>query len=301
MALDDKKILVVGGTVLLGQPVALALVKFGFPVRILTRDSDRARKIFGEAVEICQGDIFDLTSLAAAIDGCYGIHINLKGGPAPKDFDRIEHQGTAAIVKAATAKGIKKITYLSGSSVAKERSWFPATRAKLKAEQAVIDSGLDYTIFRATWFMESLPFFVRDRQATVMGRQPHKYHWLAAEDYAKMVARSYLLDEAIGKTLTVWGPDAYTFEEALEIYCQQVDPEIRVTRVPLGVLSFFALITFSRPLKEILPLMRYFEKIGEAGDPAETDEILGGPTITLKQWCANFAGMPGQQNRPRLS
>ena len=295
MPLDDKKILVVGGTGLLGQPVALALIKFGFPVRVLTRDARRARSIFEDAIEICQGDIFDSSSLGAAMAGCYGVHINLKGGPKPKDFDRIEYQGTARIARAAAESGIRRLTYLSGTSVAPERTWFPATRAKLKAEKAIIGCGLEYTIFRATWFMESLPFFVRNGQATVMGRQPHKFHWLAAEDYAKMVARSYLLDDAVGKILFAWGPEAYTFEEALEIYCKQTAPDMKVTTVPLGVLSFFAMITFSRPLKEILPLMRYFEKVGEAGDPAEADEILGGPTVTLERWSKSMAALQSKR------
>lgn len=285
----------VGGTGLLGRPVALSLIKFGFPVRVLTRDTERARRIFEDAVEIYQGDIFDSGSLAAAMAGCYGVYINLKGGPNPKDFERIEHRGTAIVARAAADHGVKRIAYLSGTSVAPERTWFPATRAKLKAEKAIIDCGLEYTIFRATWFMESLPFFVRNGQATVMGRQPHKFHWLAAEDYAKMVARSYLLDDAVGKILFAWGPEAYTFEEALEIYCKQTAPDMKVTTVPLGVLSFFAMITFSRPLKEILPLMRYFEKVGEAGDPAEADEILGGPTVTLERWSESMAALQNKK------
>ena len=288
MALDDRTILVIGATGMLGQPVVHRLDHFGFPIRILSRFPDTAKKLFGKHFDIVRGDIGDPESLRTALDSCYGVHINLKGGPKPKDFDRIEHRGTAAVMKAAKEMNVTKVTCLSGASVARERCWFPPIKAKYDAEQAIINSGLDYSVFRATWFMESLPLFIRSNQATVMGKQPHKLHWLAAEDYAKMVVNSYLLDEAVNKVFTVYGPGEYTFNEALEIFCKIIDPQIKISNVPFGVLSFFAFITFSKQLKQVLPLMRYFEKAGELGDPAEADEILGTPQITLEEWSKDF-------------
>jgi uncharacterized protein YbjT (DUF2867 family) len=288
MTLDNKLILVVGATGFLGQPVVYMLDHFGFPVRLLSRDPDRAAKIFGRHFDIVKGDIADYESLEKAAEGCFGVHINLKGGPKPKDFDRIEHHGTEAIVKAAQRQGVTRITYLSGASVAKDRSWFAPTKAKYNAEQAIIQSGLEYAIFRATWFMESLPLFVRDNQATIMGKQPLGIHWLAAEDYAGMVAKAYLLDGPLNNIFLAWGPEEYTFNKALEIFCSINYPNVKVNNVPLAVLRFFAAITFSRPLKEVLPLMRYFEKHGEVGDPTSTDEMLGAPQITLEEWCRDY-------------
>ena len=96
MPVDDKLILVVGATGFLGQPVVQALDYFGFPIRLLSRDPEKASKIFGKHHDIVKGDIADYESLKAAVEGCYGVHINLKGGPKKRDFDRIEHRGTAA-------------------------------------------------------------------------------------------------------------------------------------------------------------------------------------------------------------
>lgn len=288
MALDDRRILVVGGTGLLGQPVVHMLDHFGFPVRILTHKPEKTRKIYSDHFDIAQGDIKDYDSLLKALDDCYGVHINLKGGPGPRDFERIEYRGTAQVVRAARERGLKRITYLSGASLSKDRLWFAPTKAKYMAEEAIRESGLEYAIFRATWFMESLPFFVKGKQATIMGKQKQKIHWVAAEDYAKMVASAMMLDDNLNHTLVVFGPDEYTFKEALEIYASIIDPEIKVSNVPIGILKFFAAITFSRQLKHILPLMKYFEDNGEIGDPAETDEILGSPGTTLEKWCKCF-------------
>ncbi|MCD6163342.1 MAG: NAD(P)H-binding protein [candidate division Zixibacteria bacterium] len=284
MANDDKTILVIGGTGMLGQPVVDMLDHFCFSLKIFSRSPDKAKKIFGKNFEIVKGDIGDSDSLKRAMSGCYGVHINLKGGPKPKDFDRIEHHGTKAIVSAAMEMGIKRITYLSGCSVARERCQHAMIKAKYDAEQAIINSGLEYSIFRAAWFMESLPLFIRDNQAAVLGKQPHKLHWLAAEDYAKMTAKSYMQDEAVNKVLTVFGPETYTMKEALEIFCKIAYPEAKVTNVPLGVLSFIAAIKFSKQLKEVLMIMKYFEQTGEYGNPSEADELLGSPQITLEKW-----------------
>ncbi|MCP4582787.1 MAG: NAD(P)H-binding protein [candidate division Zixibacteria bacterium] len=286
--MDDKLILIVGATGFLGRPVVDMLDHFGFPVRLLTRDPAKAEKIFGKHFDIVKGDIADYESLKEAAKDCFGVHINLKGGPRAKDFDRIENRGTVAIVEAAKERGVSRVTYLSGASVAEDRQWFAPTKAKYNAEQVILNSGLDYAIFRATWFMESLPFFVRDSQATVMGKQPNGIHWLAAEDYARIVAKAYLLDQSPNKILITWGPDEYTFKEALEEFCEIAFPDVKVNNVPLGVLKFFATVTFSKQLKEVLPLMKYFEKFGERGDPTLTDELLGEPQITLEKWSKCF-------------
>jgi uncharacterized protein YbjT (DUF2867 family) len=47
----QKKILVLGGTGMLGQPVARRLKEDGCQVRLLVRDVEKARKLFDESFE----------------------------------------------------------------------------------------------------------------------------------------------------------------------------------------------------------------------------------------------------------
>jgi len=72
------------------------------------------------------------------MDNCYGVHINLSGA--------IEQTGTETIVKMAKRKNIQRITYISGTSVCKDTIWFPLEKRKYYAEQAIISSGIPYTI-----------------------------------------------------------------------------------------------------------------------------------------------------------
>ena len=58
-----NKLLVLGGTGMLGGPVAHRLRADGFKVRLLARDPKKARTMFGDSFEIVAGDVTDVCSL----------------------------------------------------------------------------------------------------------------------------------------------------------------------------------------------------------------------------------------------
>ncbi|NOY06645.1 MAG: SDR family NAD(P)-dependent oxidoreductase [Chlorobi bacterium] len=285
-----ETILVVGATGMLGMPVARQLQKDGYHVRVLARNPDSAKTKLGDSFEYFKGDVEDPASLEDAVDGCYGVHINLRGGPKAEDFYRIEYGGTANIAKVAASKGVRRLTYLSGAATFEENAWFPMVKAKLQSEKAIRDSGVPYTIFCATHFMESLPLAVKGKRAMVIGKQPHRLHWLASSDYAKMVSKAFQLSEAGNKRLFIYGPETYTMLEAMNTYCKIVHPEVKVTSVPIWLLSLIGKVSFNPEIQLIADLMGFFEKAGEGGDPSEANALLGAPTTTLEQWCAKQRG-----------
>ena len=69
MSSIDKTILVIGGTGMLGKPVAQQLKADGFNVRLLVRNPEKARKLLGDGYEFIQGDVDNVTSLGAALTG----------------------------------------------------------------------------------------------------------------------------------------------------------------------------------------------------------------------------------------
>lgn len=279
-----ETILVIGATGMLGEPVARQLVANGYTVRVLTRNPDKAKEKFGKSFEIFEGDVEQPDSLDAALMGCYGVHINLNGGPTPESYDRIEHKGTAAVAFTAAKIGVERLTYLSGTSVRQENRYFYATNAKFQAESAIKDCGVPYTIFRASWFMESLPLFVRDGRASIIGKQPHPVHWAAAADYARMVSNAYQTPDAEDKTLYIYGPEAISMLDALKTYCAVAHPDLRVSSIPVWVIKLMATVTRNGALKDVANLMAYFENFSEDCDPTEANQLLGAPTTTLKQW-----------------
>lgn len=276
----SQKILVIGGTGKLGEPVARQLRADGYTVRVFTRNLAQARATFGAEYEIVVGDVEDVRSLQTAMQGCFGVHINLDGHG---DFD-LERRGVENIARVAKQTQVERITYLSGASVVAENTWFAGTRAKLQAETALRESGVPYTIFKATFFMESLPRYVQGKRASVIGKQPSPWHWVAANDYARMVSKAYATPAAANKQFYIYGPDAYTMRQALEKYCALAQPGVAVGDLPLWMAGLIARTSGAKELRAQLPFFEYTGRIHETGDCREANQILGAPTTTLEQW-----------------
>jgi len=256
-----KKILVIGAAGRLGAPVAKRLKADGFEVQEMNHDAEKAHQ------------------LESALEGCYGVHLNLRG--------EIEQQVAELVAQIAPGKGVQRISYISGATVREENRWFPMIDHKFLAEKAIRESGVAYTIFKPMWFMESLPQFVQDGRATIFGKQPHPYHWVAAEDYARMVSTAFQSDEAANKEFYIHGPETISMNDALAQYIATAHPEIeKVGNMPFWMAKLLAAMTKSDELKSAAAMMAYFEKVGEEGDPAEANRILGAPQTTLKGWLA---------------
>ena len=272
-----KRILVLGGTGMLGAPVARRMLADGFTVRLLARDPDKARNEVDRGFEIVGGDVTDAHSLEQAMQDCDGVHVSVGGA-----VDGISAENAASL---AARLGLGRISYVSGSTVSEENRWFPMVEQKLTAEKAVKDSGVPYTIFCPTWPMEQLPRFVQGGRATVIGDRLSPWHWFAAEDMGEMVSKAFQAENAAGKRLYIHGPEAVTIQTALERYCTAFHPEIEsVSVMPVQAARAAADSTGNNMLKMIAEMMAYFEKVGEPGDPTEANQLLGAPMTTLDAW-----------------
>lgn len=272
-----EKILVLGATGILGEPVARRLLADGFQVRILARDEEKAHNVFGSDAEIVQGDVADLESLRAGMQGCSGVHVSVGGA-----VDQLSAENVASL---APELGTEYITYISGSTVCEQNGWYPMTRQKLNAEAAIRARNLDHTIFCPTWPMEQLPRFVMGGRATVIGVLPEPWHWFAAQDLARMVSRAYQTGLARNKRLYVHGPQAITVVDALGRYCQAFHPEIEEVGVmPIEAAKAMAEASGNAFIRVFAEMMDYFKKVGEPGEPGEANRLLGSPSITLDDW-----------------
>jgi dihydroflavonol-4-reductase len=95
------RILVVGGTGLIGAPVARRLVVEGHSLRLLVRDVERANAQLGSEFEYVQGSVTDSAAVDRAVQGMDGVHVSL-GVEDPSLLEGVEHRGTAAVAAAAT-------------------------------------------------------------------------------------------------------------------------------------------------------------------------------------------------------
>ncbi len=278
----SKTIAVIGGTGMLGRPVARRLQADGYRVRIVTRDRAKARALFDDTFEFADGDAMDHRFLGEALDGCDGVHINLP--------PEAEQPVAEAVAQVAARHGVGRITYISGATVGEVNRWFPLVNQKYLAEKAIIASGIPSTIFCPTWFMETLSQFVVQGRASVLGKQPCAYHWIAADDYAGMVSTAFGLGGAASQRIIVHGPEAISMHEALRRYCVVFHPEIeQVSSMPIWLVRALATLTRDRELKAAGELLAYFDRVGEGSHQATVDSTFGAPPTTLDMWLESRA------------
>jgi len=161
-----RRVLVLGATGTIGQATVRALVRRGLDVVCLVRaragvggrlaPADSARLCDGAAVRLC--DVTDPAALAR--DGIRGERFDAlvsclaSRTGAPRDAWAIDHRAQVQAFEAAGRAGVAHVVLLSAICVQKPRLAFQ--HAKLAAEQALVDSGLDYSIVRPTAFFKSL-------------------------------------------------------------------------------------------------------------------------------------------------
>ncbi|MFZ5981015.1 MAG: SDR family oxidoreductase [Candidatus Zixiibacteriota bacterium] len=285
----SKNILVIGGTGMLGLPVARKLLEDGFRVALMSSRPEQAKVKVGADFPVIPGDVTDIKSLSAAFEDQNYIYINLNGNLDPKTYEAIEIQGTANIARAAVESGIEKIGMISGASSQGVEKGIIYLDAKVRAERSLIESGIPYVIMRPSWFFESLPLAVVDGRAGVLGEQPVPRSWLAAADFARQVSNAFQKDEASNKCFYNLGPEKILMLTAIEKFCERFHPDIKPESISFFKAHLASYLPGMGKLKLLIPFFEYFEDNSEDVDGSEADRILGPNLTTLEEWLDDYA------------
>ena len=187
-----KIVLVTGATGTQGGAVARELVDRGYAVRGLTRnpDSERATALVKLGIDVVKGDFDDAASLAAAMDGVYGVFAVTNYWE--HGFDREVAHGKQ-LVDAAEKAAVKHFVFSSVAG-ADAGTGLPHFDSKREIEDYLLDSGLDYTILRPVEFLDNLRY-LRDEIMSgrfVDPRDASKNHqWIAASDIGFFVGEAF--------------------------------------------------------------------------------------------------------------
>jgi NADH dehydrogenase len=140
------RIFVTGASGFVGTAIIDELSSRGYGVNALVN----RRKLNGAAQPV-EGSIFDPASLDAGMRGCEAvIHlvgIIMENRGKGITFDRIHRVGTQNVVEAAKRAGIRRYVHMSALG-ARSGAASEYHKTKFAAEQYVMQSGLDWTIFR---------------------------------------------------------------------------------------------------------------------------------------------------------
>ena len=139
-------------------------------------------------------------------------------------FEEINVNLTKNTIKLCKKSGIKKIIYISGLGVSKNNTsnYFAS---KYKAEREIINSGLDYTIFRASYIIgktdhltKSLSKQMKKGVIIIPGSGKYQLQPIFVEDVAKIILKSILEKKFSKKILDLVGPRKISFEDFVKLF-----------------------------------------------------------------------------------
>jgi NADH dehydrogenase len=149
------------------------------------------------------------------------------------DYDMINTELTKHIVNLSKKARIKKIIFLSGLGVSSNTS-LGYFISKYNAEKQIIDSGLDFTIFRPSYivgkddlFTKNLKKQIKSGEIIIPGSGTYSIQPIHVSDVVKVIFESALQSKFNNKIIDLVGPDYVTFEKYVKLFSKETKTKIR--------------------------------------------------------------------------
>jgi len=162
------------------------------------------------------------------------VHLIGIGRESPKStFEEINLNLTKNVIKACKNAGIKKIIFISGLGVSKnnQSDYFIS---KYNAEREIINSGLDYTIFRASYIMgktdyltKALSMQMKKGTIIVPGSGKYRLQPIFVLDVAKIILEAILEKKFSKKIIDLVGPQKISFEDFVKLFTKNTRVKIK--------------------------------------------------------------------------
>lgn len=220
-------ILITGATGYIGRHLVARLSQQGERPRCLVRNVQRAANMFAEmSVELVQGDTTQPETLSIALQGIdtvvHSAFITADHKQsAGNHYEETNVGGTANLVKAAKAAGVKRIIEISGLGTKQDK---PGSymQGRYLAEQMLKESGLEWTIIQPSVlfgkeapFVKGLAGLIRTSPVVpLIGGGKMMFQPISVEDVVTVIVKVLQEQErANGKTFTIGGPAYYSFTD----------------------------------------------------------------------------------------
>ncbi len=277
-------VLVTGSTGFLGRRVVKKLIEHNYQVRCLVRTPGNERMFERDSVDVYYGDIGNPEALASACQGVdqviHLVAVIRENGKAT--YETVNHLGAKQVVEAAkSAGGLKQFVHVSAVGAVNDPD-LPYLRSKWQGEQAVIGSGLTYTIIRPSLIFGQGDEFINSLAAVVRlfpvvpviagGRNRLQPIWV--DDLAQCIALSLSRYDLHDHTLELGGPDQLSYNQIVDIISRTMKRRRLKMHVPIWVMrinvALMELLMSRPPINaEMLKMLRV-RNVAELGMVEQT-------------------------------
>ena len=278
------KVAITGGTGFAGRHVARALIDEGHEVVLIARGVDHRDESIRNAprVRFVAASADDEEALASAFAGCDSVAhfagINRQIGR--QTYARVHVAGTRAVVAAAKRAGVRKIVNLSFLR-ARPNCGSDYHESKWAAEELVRDSGLDYTVLKASvlygrgdHMLEHLTrAFFTFPVFPLVGLRDRTMRPTLIHDLIRIATAALVDGRLTRQTVTVVGPEEMTLGEAVRRVAHASGRAPIFVRLPVFAHYAFAWC-FERlmtvPLVSIAQVRILSESVSVASPPVDS-------------------------------
>jgi uncharacterized protein YbjT (DUF2867 family) len=275
----DETILITGITGKQGGAVARWLKGAGFKLRGMTRkpDTDQAKALERDGVEIVAGDLDDEASLRKALTGAWGVFAvqNTWEAGVEKEEDQGKRQA-----RLAREAGVKHYVYSSVGS-AHLKTGIPHFENKWRIEEVV--RGLNFpshVVLRPVFFMENLlaPGTLNGDTLALAVTPETRVQMIAVNDIGRYGARAFTDAAGLnGRAIDLAG-DQVTLPEAAAVLSKTLGRQINFTSVPLEQVRQFS--------EDAAIMFDWFNRIGYSADIPGLEREFGFKPTTFPEWAS---------------
>ncbi len=243
-----------GATSFLGKRILIRLAGNGEKVRCLARSMEARRRLeeiklkFPDCIEIVGGNLLSPDSLV------YGL----------KDIEkaiyvvRLEYHGYVKnFIEALRKCNVKRTVFISSTTVLIPTD-IKVKKDKIKSEEYIRNSGLDYTVLRPSMiygadgdnnFSKMLKFIRKKRFFVVFGSGENMIQPVYVEDVAKAVTGVLENSKTIKKIYELAGKYPLKYNEMLKIVRMKSNLPFKIIKLPIGI-SKFAVSIYKQIMKK---------------------------------------------------
>jgi uncharacterized protein YbjT (DUF2867 family) len=205
----------------------LALVRRDSPSSQLVQQglATSAETLSEPGAHLVHGDLRDRASLEAALEGVGRVvttaNSAMRGGT--DNPQSVDLEGNRNLIESAQDAGVGHFVFVSLLGADPDHP-VPLVRAKGQSESALRESGMGYTIFAPTAFMEVWPAMVvgmpvlQGRPVVLVGEGRRRHSFVSSRDVAAFAVEAVGNPAARNRHLTIGGPEALSWREVVATY-----------------------------------------------------------------------------------
>ena len=238
------KVLITGGTGLIGTKLVTSLISQSHEITLLVRPNEAVKQLSNATYTT--GDITDESSLHA-ISQPFDAVIHLAGlthSPKKSEYYHINTDGTKNILSVCAKVGVKHFIYISSRTASVAGGAY--AHSKLLAEQAVEASSLPWTILQPAEV-----YGVSDREAIgklvtmvknkkiipVIGDGSYELAPVHVDDVVQAITACIGNTAAIRKRYVIAGPESLTFAGLINRIAKHFGVRARTIHLPLFIVK----------------------------------------------------------------